>query len=200
MSVRTSFSCGRSCSTRRSSAAICASELAGFWLRRRMRRSLDSIWPLDGARPGFGLLRERAQLGLGRGTAVEHLAEPSDQGEVERLGHRGRAKPFRWAGRRRLQRRWTMTSGPERSVSAFSASARLRDAASQRSSCAWCASASPRSTPAGARPGPRAPCARGARARAAPILLVHVFTLSRDHSMRSDRPRRANLRWICCRA
>jgi hypothetical protein len=39
------------------------------------------------ARPRFGLLVEAAQLGLRRRSAVEHLAEPFDQGEVERLGH-----------------------------------------------------------------------------------------------------------------
>jgi len=45
--------------------------------------------PADGEGPCFGLLFERAQLGLGRGSLVEHLAEPFDQGEVERLWHLG---------------------------------------------------------------------------------------------------------------
>lgn len=44
--------------------------------------------------PAFRLLLERAQLSLGRRTAVEHFLEPVDEGEIQ-LGHGRRAKPFR---------------------------------------------------------------------------------------------------------
>jgi hypothetical protein len=44
----------------------------------------------DGSGPGVRLLRKRAEFTLRRGL-VEYLAEPFDQGEVERLGHPGGA-------------------------------------------------------------------------------------------------------------
>src|SRR5207248_9426716 len=57
----------------------------------------------DRARPRFRLFLQRAELALGRGSFVEHLAEPFDQGEIERVRHLGgRAilsdvPPLRWA-------------------------------------------------------------------------------------------------------
>lgn len=43
----------------------------------------------DGTRPRVRLLAEGAELGLGRRPVGEHLAEPCDQGEIERRGHLG---------------------------------------------------------------------------------------------------------------
>jgi len=48
--------------------------------------------PVDRSRPGVRLLAEGAELGLGRRPVVEYLAEPFDQGEIERLGHLGAAR------------------------------------------------------------------------------------------------------------
>jgi hypothetical protein len=45
--------------------------------------------PADRPRPRVGLLAEGAELGLRRGPVVEHLAEPCDQGEIERRSHLG---------------------------------------------------------------------------------------------------------------
>jgi len=58
----------------------------------------------DGARPGLGLLLERAELGLRRRPVFEHLAEPFDQGEIERLGHLGGRAILKGGARLALER------------------------------------------------------------------------------------------------
>jgi len=72
-------------------------QLGGDLRERGLRVLLE---PLDSAlarlelaadrpRPCVRLLAEGAELGLGRRPVVEHLAEPFDQGEIERRGHLG---------------------------------------------------------------------------------------------------------------
>jgi hypothetical protein len=74
-----------------------ASKLGGDLRQRGLRVLLESLdsalarfeLAADRPRPSVGLLAEGAELGLGRRPVLENLAEPFDQGEIERRGHLG---------------------------------------------------------------------------------------------------------------